>query len=139
MTGIAYSIDFTDFNKKLMGIIKDVPPDDVSEGLRQALQKLKLDADNIPPRTPHLEGHLRGSGKVHKIKIDPTAISGELTFGGKTVDFNVPYAARWHEAEPGTVNWSEPDVGPKFLESKLIKFMETYIAMIASIIKKRSK
>ena len=132
MAGISYTIDFTEFNKKLSAIIKNVPPDDVSVGMREALQELKLDADNVPPRTPHLEGHLRASGKVQKIKITTKEISGELTY-------DAPYAKRWHEVEPGTIKWSEPDVGPKYIESKVVKFMKKYLEIIAAVIKKRAK
>ena len=136
---IKYTMDFSNFDKKFKNIVQNAVPKDTAVGVREALQALKLDADNEPPRTPHLEGHLRGSGKVHKIQIFGKEISGELTFGGKTVEFDVPYAARWHEAEPGTVKWSEPGVGPKYLESKMIRFIKDYMAIIAKVIRGRAK
>ena len=66
---IDFTMDFKDFNKKFNEIIKHAVPEDTAEGVRQALQQLKLDADNKPPRTPHKEGHLRGSGRVGKVSI----------------------------------------------------------------------
>ncbi len=134
-----YTMDFTDFNKKFTEIVKHAVPDSAAKGVREALQQLKLDADNVPPRTPHKEGHLRGSGRVGKVSIKKKEISGSIRIGGKTVRFNVPYAARWHEVEPGTINWSEPDVGPKYLESKMIMFKEDYMKIIAEVIRRRAR
>lgn len=136
---LKFTMDFSDFDKKFKNIIQNAVPEDTVVGVREALQQLKLDADNIPPRTPHKEGHLRGSGRVGKVSIKKKEISGNLRFGGKTVDFDVPYAARLHEAEPGTINWSEPDVGPKYLESKMIKFKKDYMEIIAEVIRRRAK
>ena len=137
-------MDFTNFNKKFTKITEDAVPEDTVVGVREALQALKLDADNVPPRTPHLEGNLRASGKVKKVKILKKSISGALMYGGKGtteegVEFNVPYAHRWHEAEPGTVEWSEPGVGSKYLESKMIKFKKDYMKIIAEVIRRRAK
>ena len=132
-----FSMDWKDFDKKFPAVVKKAVPELSAKGLRLGLQELKLDADNVPPRTPHKEGHLRGSGKVHNIKAIGQEISGELTFGG--VEYDVLYAARLHEAELGTINWSEPDVGPKYLESKLIRFMKKYMAIVAAVIKGGAK
>jgi len=127
-----FTLDFRDFNKKFTDIIQRAAPKSVQIGLREAGQELKLDADNIPPRTPHKEGFLRGSGKVSEINI--IGKSAEVT-----VSYDKPYARRWHEAEPGTVKWSEPDVGPKYLESKMVRFKNKYMEIIAAIIRKRAK
>jgi len=139
-----FILDFSDFNKKFANIIKHATPESTKIGIREALQALKLDADNIPPRTPHKEGHLRGSGKVKKIKILKKEIYGKIIYGGKGITdkgvaYDVRYARRWHEAEPGTVKWSEKDVGPKFLESKMIKFKNKYMKIVAEIIRRRAK
>ena len=130
-----YILDFTDFDKKFWDFVQRAAPDYAEHGIRQALDELKNDADTVPPMTPHKEGHLRGSGRVVNVKNVPGEISGELKYGG--VEYDVPYAHRWHEVEPGTVKWSEPGVGPKYLESKLARFGRKYIAMIAEAIRRK--
>lgn len=129
-------IDFSKFDKEMDRIMKQAAPSAIENGVRQALQELKLDADNVEPRTPHLEGHLRASGKVHDVKKELREIFGEITYGGKGVGYDVPYAHRWHEAEPGTVNWSEEGVGPKYLSSKLTAFAKKYMEIIATVVRK---
>ncbi len=132
-----FTVDFSDFNKKFKNIVQNAVPGSTKIGMREALQEWKLDADNVPPRTPHLEGHLRASGKVNNPEIKGEIIEGSVSYGG--VEFDVPYAAKWHEAEPGTVKWSEPGVGPKYLESKAVMFMKKYMAIIAAVIRRRAK
>jgi len=122
-------MDFTGFDKKSKRIIERAIPEAAAKGLREAGQEWKLDADNVPPRTPHKEGHLRGSGKVSKAEAKGQEISVE-------VSYDKPYAARWHEAEAGTVTWSEPGVGPKYLESKAVRFMKKYMAIVAEVIRR---
>lgn len=125
-------MDFSNFNKKFKDIVQRAVPESTRIGLREAAQEWKLDADNVPPRTPHKEGFLRGSGKVSKAEIKGEEISA-------AVSYDKPYAKRWHEAEPGTVRWSEPGVGPKYLESKAVMFMKKYMAIIATVIRRRAK
>ena len=132
MSGSGFSMDFSDFDKKSSKIIKQTIPKSAADGLRQAGQEWKLDADNVPPRTPHKEGFLRGSGKVSKAKVTGQAIEVE-------VSYDKPYAARWHEAESGTIKWSEPGVGPKYLESKAVRFMKKYMAIVAIVIRRSTK
>ena len=132
MSKSGFSLDFKDFDKKTERIIKQAMPKAAADGLRQAGQEWKLDADNVPPKTPHLEGFLRGSGEVSKAKVKGQSIDVEVTY-------DEPYAARWHEAEPGTVKWSEPGVGPKYLESKAIRFKRKYMAIAAEVIRRRAK
>ncbi|GAG56946.1 unnamed protein product, partial [marine sediment metagenome] len=120
MSKSGFSLDFKDFDKKFTRIIERAIPEAAADGLRQAGQEWKLDADNVEPRTPHKEGFLRGSGEVSKAKITARSIDVEVTY-------DEPYAKRWHEAEPGTVKWSELGVGPKYLESKAVRFMKKYM------------
>lgn len=125
-----FTLDFSDFNKKFTNIVQRAAPESARIGVREACQEWKLDADNVPPKTPHKEGFLRGSGEVSEAEIKGSEISG-------SVSYHKPYAARWHEAEPGTVKWSEPGVGPKFLESKAVRFAKKYIGIIAAVIRRR--
>lgn len=137
MSKTDFTLDFTDFDKKTTEIMKNAVPADTAKGLREAGQEWKLDADNVEPKTPHLEGHLRASGRVSKPEKGANEISVDVTYGG--VKYKVPYAKRWHEVEPGTVKWSELGVGPKYLASKATMFMKKYMAIIAAVIKKRAK
>lgn len=141
MKGVTFSLDFTDFDKKFEKIVRDAIPEVAADGLRQAGQEWKLDADNIPPRTPHLEGHLRGTGQVSKVNIEKEKIEVEVSYGkpSPSEQGGAPYAARWHEAEPGTVKWSEPGVGPKFLESKAVRFAKRYFGIVAAVIRRKTK
>ena len=132
-----YILDFSDFDKKFNQIVQAAIPDYGEHGIRLALDELKNDADDKPPRTPHKEGHLKGSGRVVNVKNIPSELSGELRYGG--VEFNVPYAHRWHEAEPGTVKWSEPGVGPKYLESKAVRYAKKYTKIIAEAIRRKKR
>jgi len=132
MSRSGFSMDFKNFDKGFAKIVKKAIPEASADGLRQAGQEWKLDADNVPPRTPHLERFLRGSGEVSKAKVKGQSTEVE-------VSYDKPYAARWHEAEPGTINWSEPGVGPKYLESKAVRFMRKYMAIAAEVIRRRAK
>ena len=113
----------------------------------EAISELKNDADNVTPKTPHLEGNLRGDytfilegitqSKVseksggkgkdhHKGGEGPAERFGAKDIIAKIV-FRQPYAAKWHEAVNKKVNWSEGGVGPKYLESKMMMFAKKYI------------
>ena len=127
-----FTLDFSDFNKKFADIVQRAAPESARIGVREACQEWKVDADTVPPKTPHKEGFLRGSGEVSEAEIRGSGISG-------SVSYHEPYAAKWHESEPGTINWSEPGVGPKYLESKASMFKKKYMAIIAAVIRRRAK
>lgn len=141
MRETGFTVDFSDFDKKFTKIVKQAVPGDAADGLRQAGQEWKLDADNVPPRTPHLEGHLRGTGQVSKANIEKGKIEVEVSYGkpSPSEQGGAPYAAKWHEAEPGTVKWSERWVGPKYLESKAVRFAKKYMAIVAEVIRRKAK
>jgi hypothetical protein len=129
-----YELDFKDFDEKFMEFAVNKMPFEAEQGLFAAAGELKRDADTVEPKTPHLEGNLRGQYNITH-KIDAGKIFAELTF-------KMPYAARWHEAEynidPVTgskVNWSESGVGPKYVEAKLVRFMRKYIGIATDYIK----
>ena len=101
------------------------------DGLREAIQELKNDADNKEPRTPHLHGDLRGEYTITRVKLTKGNIS--------SIDliFEMPYAERWHEAVGLSINWSETGVGPKYLEAKMARYCKKYNEIIAAGINKR--
>ena len=75
------------------------------------------------PRAPHKSGNLWRSQKIEQPKI----LKGEVTI---ELGFDAEYAAIVHEM-PSNVNWTMKGSGPKFLETKLIKNKEKYMAEIA--------
>ena len=83
------------------------------------------------PRAPHLEGHLWRSQRVKKIEIKKDAIT-------LYVGFNVPYAAKLHEALDAS-NWTLTGSGPKYLSSKLTKHKREHMQNVASHIKGKMK
>lgn len=122
--------DTRDFEDRFFKYALRTVPKLVEEGLRIAGEELKDDADNIAPKTPKKEGILKSSGKVSAVKLD---------IGGTSVEvvYDMPYATRVHEGEEDW-KWSEPQSGPKYLESKMIKFKDKYISMIAENIRSKS-
>jgi hypothetical protein len=150
MSNESFSIDMKDFDKKFFGYALKTAPEAAENGMFQALSELKNDADNVPPKTPHLEGNLRGDytfilegitqskvqevGSRHKGGGAAAERIGAKDIIAKLV-FRMPYAAKWHEAVMKKVNWSEPGVGAKYAESKLAMFMKKYIGIVASAVK----
>jgi len=134
-----FMMDFSDFEAKFSKAVKETTPELVGEGLRKAGDQLVHDANEIPPKTPFRHGALSGSGKVEKPEVVGDTASVEISFGKGATGEDAPYAARWHEVEPGTVTWSKPGSGPKYLESKMVKFKEKYMAIVAEVIKKGLK
>lgn len=156
----AFSLDFADFNRRFLEYALKTAPEAAEKGMFEAISELKNDADNVSPKTPHLEGNLRGDytfilegitqSKVveksggkgkdhHKGGGGPVERFGASNIIVKVV-FRMPYAAKWHEAvdrewAQGGVLWSEPGVGPKYLESKMAMFNKKYIGIAAMSIK----
>jgi len=147
-----FSLDFKEFNKKFLEYALKTAPAAAEQGLFEAISELKNDADNVKPKTPHLEGNLRGdytlilegitqskvvekSGGKGKDHAKGGAGKPAERFGAKDIItkliFRMPYAAKWHEAINKKVNWSEGGVGPKYLESKMMMFMKKYMGMVA--------
>ena len=125
---MSMKIDFSDFEKGLARLVKDVEPRETAKGLFQAGNQLIVDAIEMRPYVPFDEGHLRGSGRT-----DPARVTG----GGAevTVGFNKEYAARWHELSPEEdkrINWSLSGSGRKYLESKMSMFKDKYMKIVAT-------
>ncbi len=156
----SFNLDFTKFEKGFFEYALKTAPAAAEKGMFEAISELKNDCDNVTPKTPHLEGNLRGDytiilegitqskvaeksggkGKDHK---RGGAVAVER-FGAKDIIaklvFRMPYAAKWHEAadrewSQGGINWSESGVGPKYCESKMMMFAKKYMQIVASAIK----
>ena len=149
----SFGFDFMDFNKKFYDHVFKTAPAAAEKGMFEAISELKNNSDNIIPKTPHLEGNLRGDYTIIIEGITKATIAEKS--GGKAKDhrrggasaiqrtaeiiaklvFRQPYAAKWHEAVDRKVNWSESGVGPKYVESKLAMFKGKYMNIVASAIK----
>lgn len=150
-----FSLDFSAFNKAFLGYALKTAPAAAEKGMFEAISELKNDADNVTPKTPHLEGNLRGDYTFILEGITQSKVSEKSggkgknhhaggggaaeRFGAKDiickVVFRQPYAAKWHEAVNKKVNWSEGGVGPKYVETKLSMFNKKYMKIVASAIK----
>jgi hypothetical protein len=121
-------LDRSDWIKKMMAF-KNKHPSMVQRILLKTADQVKIDADEIEPKTPHLEGQLRGNYQIKALKAYIIMIW-----------FLMPYAARWHEAvndiDPITerkINWSETGVGAKYLEKKLLTLGQKYGELMAAL------
>ena len=130
------SIDAKDFEKKFANITRNVIPKLGGKGLFDAGNELTHDAITLPPQAPKDMGDLWGSRITEKAKIDPTDIS-------VTVGFNIEYAKQHHEVAPGTYNYTTDkgasSPGPKYLESKMTRFKNKYMAIVAAVIRAGSR
>jgi hypothetical protein len=154
----SFGVDFKDFEKKFFEYALKTAPEAAERGMWEALRALKADCDNVYPKTPLLEGNLRGDYTLVLEGI--TQSKAEEKTGGRGKDhhqsgvsavqhaaeiitkvvFRMPYAAKWHEAidktwEEGGIKWSESGAGPKYCESKMMYFAKKYIGIVASAIK----
>lgn len=75
------------------------------------------------PKAPHKTGNLWRSQQIER----PQILAGEVTI---ELGFNTEYAAVVHELPP-TATFTMAGSGPKYLESKLIRNKEKYMAEIA--------
>jgi hypothetical protein len=145
------SIDFEKFNRAFFEYALKTAPAAAEKGMWEGLRALKADCDNVVPKTPLLEGNLRGD---HTLILEGVTTSKveEITggkgrdhkkggskpaerFGAKDIIakliFRMPYAAKWHEAVNKKVNWSEKGAGPKYVEVKLMAFGKKYFGLVA--------
>jgi hypothetical protein len=159
MSGEGFEFDMKDFDKRFTEIALTAAPAAAENGMFAALSELKRDADTVYPKTPHLEGNLRGDfslvlegitqskvvnrsggkGSDHGERAKPTERIGAKEIIAKII-FRMPYAAKWHEAidkdwAEGGIKWSESGVGPKYLESKLAMFKQKYYGIVAAAVR----
>jgi len=120
-TGMAF--DTKDFDIKFPRVINKEIPEAAASTAPKVAGMVIRDAILEEPRAPHKTGNLWRSQKIEPPKI----LAGEITI---ELGFDAEYAAIVHEMSPG-VTWTMTGSGAKFLESKLIKNKEKYMAEIA--------
>jgi len=125
------TFDSSQFDKAIKKIQYTGPARTKKVVLRMADQ-VKIDAEEIAPKTPHDKGELRGEVRIF-------AKSPILAM----IWYLMPYAARWHEAvgniDPVTgrkINFQESGVGPKYVESKMLNLGSKYGELGAALHKK---
>ena len=127
-TGMTF--DTKDFDVKLPRVInKEIPEESASMAYKVAAMVIR-DAILEEPRAPHKTGNLWRSQKIERPKIE----KGEITI---ELGFDADYAAAVHEM-PSNVNWTMAGSGPKYLEAKLIKNKEKYMAEIAEGLRRKA-
>ena len=136
MSKSGFFLDAKEFNSKFKHLTDKAIPDAAAKGLFNAGNELTHDAITLPPQAPKDMGDLWGSRITEKAKKTSKDISVR-------VGFRIKYAHRHHEVPPGTFHYtttkgaSQP--GPKFMESKMIKYKDKYMWMVAEEIKRKGK
>ncbi|HDZ25700.1 hypothetical protein LCGC14_0856640 [marine sediment metagenome] len=122
-TGMTFNTK--DFDIKFPRVMnKEIPEAGARAEYRVAAMVIR-DAILEEPRAPHSKG---GGTLWRSQKIEqPQIKAGEITI---ELGFDVEYAAIVHEM-PANTNWTMVGSGPKYLEAKLIKNKEKYMAEIA--------
>jgi len=112
-----------DFDIKFPRVVdKQIPEAAANMAFKVAAMVIR-DAILEEPRAPHKTGNLWRSQKIESPKI----LKGEITI---ELGFDADYAAVVHEMPPGVV-FTMTGAGSKYLEAKLIKNKEKYMAEIA--------
>ena len=119
------TLDTKDFDIRFPRVMnKEIPEAGARMEYRVAGMVIR-DAILEEPRAPHSKG---GGTLWRSQKIEqPQIKAGEITI---ELGFDVEYAAIVHEM-PDNTNWTMTGSGPKYLEAKLIKNKEKYMAEIA--------
>ena len=120
-TGMTF--DTKDFDIKFPRVINKEIPEAATNTFPRVAGMVLRDAILEEPKAPHKTGHLKRSQVIEQPKIEHGEISIEQ-------GFDVEYAGVVHEM-PSNVNWSMAGSGPKFLEAKLIRNKEKYMAELA--------
>jgi hypothetical protein len=134
------TIDVSDFEKGFKKLVDQATPEAIAKGVFAAGNRLLQDAKNEAPQAPYLHGPLRRSGRVVPPQVTKDSVE-------TAVGFNIEYAARWHEAEAGTmhfigrnpINWtrkgSVQNPGPKYLETKMDRNKKRYLDLVGENLK----
>lgn len=121
-------VDTRDFDRHFSRVVANTIPKLTNQGLMKAAAEALRDADLEKPFLPIDKKDLRGSKEIHGSK---DLFELFVEFG-----FNIIYAAKLHEKGRVDWNWTRPGSGPKFLSTKLIRFKDKYIKIVAVTIEK---
>ena len=127
-TGMTF--DTKDFDIKLPRVINKEIPEAVASIFPRVAGMVLRDSIMEEPRAPHKTGHLWREQKIEQPKIERGEISIEL-------GFDVEYASAVHEMPAPYAHPTMVGSGPKFLETKIIKNKEKYMAELARGMQRR--
>lgn len=128
MIEIEFNFDVSGFIHTLLELrakVKAKSP----QAVLDAVEALREDAINVPPKCPKRFGGLIEAHEVYLENPSPGEIAGVLLV-------RKPFARALHEGVCGpnlvpVRNWTEPGSGPKWIESKMIRFKNKYIKIAA--------
>jgi len=123
MAKTGMTLDTRDFDIKFPDVCNNQIPEAAARSFYKVAAMVIGDAILEEPKAPHDTGNLWRSQLIEAPQIKMAEIGIEL-------GFDAEYAAVVHEM-PSNVNWKMAGSGPKFLEAKLIRNKEKYIAELA--------
>ena len=123
MAKTGMTLDTRDFNIKFPHVCNKQIPEAAATSFYKVAGMVIADAILEEPRAPHDTGNLWRSQLIEAPQIKLGEISIEL-------GFDAEYAAAVHEM-PSNANWKMAGSGPKYLEAKLIRNKEKYMAELA--------
>lgn len=131
------SLNWKEFDRKFYKLVEKAIPEDAKKGMAVAMNEVLSDSIELPPQAPKEIGDLWGStADTVKVEMKGKDISAS---GG----FNIAYAHRHHEAEPGAYKYTTDkgarQPGPKFMISKMIGFGKKYMGIVADVIRNRGR
>ena len=130
-------LDSSEFDKKFYHLVEKAIPDDARDGLFKAMNEILRDSIELPPQAPREIGDLHAS-TADTVKVETK--SKKLSVSG---GFNIKYAHRHHEVEPGTYKYTTDkgakQPGPKYMITKMIKYSKKYMEIIADVIRNRGR
>jgi len=124
------TLNTKDFDIKFKRVMTKQIPEAAAHMAYDVAGTVIRDAILEEPRVPHKTGNLWRSQKIEQPKI----LKGEITI---ELGFDAEYAAAVHEMPAPYKDPTMAGSGPKFLEAKLIKNKEKYMAKIAAGIRKK--
>lgn len=132
-----FYLDMSDFDKKFNKVVEEAIPEDAGKGLVDGMNEWLRDSIELPPQAPKKIGDLWAAiADTVKLFIQHKILS---VIGG----FNIKYARRHHEVEPGTFKYTvdkgATQPGPKFMQSKMVKYKDKYMEIVANSIRRRGK
>jgi len=132
-----FYLDSSDFGKKFERLVEHTIPGNAQKGLDIAMNEVLRDSIELPPQAPKDIGDLWGS-IAGTVKVF-TKYKLLYVIGG----FNIKYARRHHEIEPGTFNYTTDkgarQPGPKFMQSKMAMYRNKYMEIVAEVIRRHGK
>jgi len=102
-----------------LNYLDKLTPKMIEKGLNAGVGEAFTLSDDVTPKIPFKDGHLKGEKETSKVDIKKTKIK-------KRFGYTQPYAARWHNTKE-KINWTTAGSGPDYLGSKLKNYSENIL------------